>query len=115
MPVSQSAYADHKNSSAGDIVQITCKDGTVYTGTVFKTVGATVYIQSDGMQVLETQRVEDDGFHIVLSIGNKEVVDESRKVGYNKHGKKIQTESITFSHDTEVSDFVVTDDSLTLG
>lgn len=114
----ESSYEDHKNCTAGDTAIIKTDDGTNYTGTVIKTPGATVYIQANSGQILETRRVRDDDtgeLAIFLAIDAKDIEYEEPEKGVNPDGLEITRESGTLSFDKQVTEFTAEERELTIG
>lgn len=111
------SYENHKNAEAGDTVIATDDDGTEYRGTVVKTPGATVYVQSNTGEMLEFRRLKDNGNPvIVLGIdGKNEVTDHEPEHGVNPDGIPITKESSTLSFDHQIVDFEAEAEQHTIG
>lgn len=116
MSTDPNSYQAHKDCTAGDIVKATTEDGQTFEGTVMKTAGATVYVQSNSNGVLEFRRLKDDSDPvIVLAIDGKDVGDTTVQEGVNKDGTPMTVESTTLSFDTQVSTFKASETEHKLG
>jgi hypothetical protein len=123
-PVTDSGYRAHRDCTQGDYVIATDTDGTEYRGTVYETVGATVYVHADETgQMLEFRRTTgtvdgtDERMHaILLGIDGKSDVEEHDPVtGPNKDGLDVTRERTTISFDHYIVDFDAEHQQLVLG
>lgn len=106
-------YTQHKNATIGDTARLTTEDGTLHIGTVTNTPGATVYIQTNTKQILETRRINPNNPQILLSIDGKSV--EYQDPTTTDSEIPITHESATLSFDTTVTSFETETQQLTIG